>query len=96
MKKDSVSKVGERILASNGEYSDYQVMGLFVVAKQFCWAAELAEFLEKNPEQATNYRFNDYQFLAGLSAKGLLDDLSYREVHLGSYSSPPNGNFWDN
>lgn len=82
----TVARAGELICCDKGEYSDYTVVGFFVVLKEFSPAGELEAFLDANKDQREPYEFEHYQFLAHLAAQGYLLDISYSTLYLGSYS----------
>lgn len=89
MKSSGIVEKGQIILFGSGEYSDYCVMMLAAATSDFSLESELEKFLEANPRQRNDYCFDAYEFLSHLHVSGLIEDLSYREVHLGSYSCVP-------
>ena len=84
---DAIAKAGKLLLVDSGKYSDYQVIGFFVVLRDFDPNAELASYLDANPEQKETYRFKEYSFLAALLAKGLLMEVEFGNLYLTGYSS---------
>lgn len=82
-----IAKAGKLLSIENGEYSDYQVIGFFVVLRDFDPMAELAEHLAADAEQAKPNSFEDEKFLAALLAKGLLLELEYGTLHTGTYGN---------
>ena len=81
----AIAKAGSLLCVDQGEYSDYTVMGFFVVLRDFSPKAALEEHLATNPEQRENYRFSADAFLADLLRQGLLLEVSYATLHLGGY-----------
>jgi hypothetical protein len=77
-----IIKAKTYLLLDYGEYSDYGILGFFVVLKDFSPATLLAGFLEKeNPEKNTD------AFLAVLLQEGYLLELEYSTLTLGSYEA---------
>jgi len=87
MEKQAIAKAGKLLCIDQGEYSDYSVTGFFVVLKDFDPLAELAKHLEANPEQKERYHFREHSYLAFLLAQGLLMEVEYGTLYLGSYGS---------
>lgn len=85
--QQTTAKAGKLLCMDGGEYSDYQVTGFFVVLRDFNPRAELDEYLAENTEQRESYSFKNAGYLAALLAKGLLLEVEYDTLHLGSYSS---------
>lgn len=83
----TLAKAGTLISVEYGAYSDYSVIGFFVVLRDFDPAAKLEEYLAANPEQRTDYDFAQDQFLAALLAEGLLLEIQHGVLHLSSYGS---------
>lgn len=81
-----IAKRGSLLQVDEGCYSDYQVMGFFVVLRDFEPMAELREFLEANPKDETRHRFDNDAFLTALIAKGLLLEVEKGTLYLGEYS----------
>lgn len=88
MKKIRTIKAGETLAISQGEYSDYSVLGVFEVLQDFNPDDIRKEYLAQNPEQKKPYGFNEEQFLATLAGKGILKDIPYVELHLSDYGNP--------
>ena len=81
------AKAGKLLCISKGSYSDYSVVGFFVVLKDFFPYKELAERLNSNPDQMDNYCFEEDSFLASMLANGLLLEIEYGTMHLTDYSN---------
>ena len=80
------AKAGRLMCIDEGEYSDYQIWGFFVVLEDFDPLEELKLFLIENPDQRERYNFESthictgcretlkreigYNYLAGLSNDG--------------------------
>lgn len=81
------AKAGNLLCVSKGAYSNYSVVGFFVVLKDFCPADELAKHLNNNLYQRDNYCFEEDSFLSSMLAKGLLLEIEHGTMHLTDYSS---------
>lgn len=82
----TIAKAGTLISVENGCYSDYGVIGFFVVLKDFEPMAEVTAWGEQYPDQKASYAFKEHEFLALLISKGYLLEISYATLHLGDYS----------
>jgi len=81
----TTAKAGTLLCLDCGEYSDYYVIGFFVVLKDFDPLAEISEYIELNPEQKKDYNFDNGKFLAVMIAKGLLLEITYSTLFMGAY-----------
>ncbi len=81
-----IAHAGKLICVDQGEYSDYTVLGFFVVLRDFDPKAELELHMEVHPEQKEDYNFRSDSYLAGLLAKGLLLEIEHGTLYLGAYS----------
>lgn len=88
-----IARAGTILLADEGEYSDYGVVGLFRVLADFDPMGELASYLADRPEQVARYHFERTEFVAYLQRKALIEDMPYGEFYLGSYSSSDDARF---
>jgi len=86
------AKAGSLLRIESGEYSDYSVIGFFVVLREFDPAAELGIYYEAHHEQKEDYAFERSAFLAFLLAKGLLLEIECGSLHTDSYGET-NGYF---
>lgn len=82
---EAIAKAGTLLSVESGEYSDYPVVGFFVVLRDFQPLSQLATYLAAHPEQTIAYNFNGGAFFAGLILQGLLLDISHGVLHLGNY-----------
>ena len=82
----SIAKAGTLMSVESGCFSDYQVVGFFVVLRDFTPADELDDYISTRPDQKETYCFRESEFLAFLLAKGLLLEIEYSKLHLGDYS----------
>jgi hypothetical protein len=81
-------------MISSGEYSDYQVYGVFRPLKNFTMREALAKFLgywltserAKSGEDLESTPYPD-EFIAWLAAEGYIEDIKAQEFHIGSYGS---------
>lgn len=82
--------VGERLLITSGEYSDYQVLGSFIVVKDFdSFIIEEAtrSDLEHNEELYDSYACDFYKTCAWLAKNNYIQDEPTREIYLGGYGN---------
>ena len=85
---EKIAKAGTLLMFSAGSYSDYGVIGLFVVLSEFKPMAMLEEFWPEAKEKsmrANRQTFDHAEFLAFLLKKGLLLELNYSELFCGDY-----------
>lgn len=73
------------IVISSGEYSDYQVWGLFKTKKDFTGKTWLQEYLVDYPEQQKPYAFEYSKFINYLISKDIIEEVSCSEFYLGDY-----------
>ena len=85
-KQQKIAKAGKLLCVDRGAYSDYEVTGFFVVLRDFDPLAELEEYLTTHADQREAYSFEQDEYLAALLAKGLLVEIEYGTLYLGSYS----------
>ncbi len=83
----AIAKAGSLLSIEEGEYSDYGVVGFFVVLTDFDPKAVLEEYLADNLDQGRRYGFRREQFIAFVISKGLLLEIKYGGWYMGSYSS---------
>lgn len=83
----AIAKAGSLLSIDEGEYSDYGVIGFFVVLADFDPKAVLEEYLAEHQDQGRRYGFCREQFLAFAISKGLLLEIKYSGWYMGSYSS---------
>ena len=96
-------KKGELMTVSHGEYSDYCVMGLFRVLVDFnaeevlqVWVKESGPGFKSRWNGDNGYAFDKGHelygetqtcFLGWLNLNGFIQDVDYRELHIGNYGS---------
>ncbi len=80
-------KAGKLLCVDQGQYSDYQVMGFFVVCLDFNPLDELVTYMGEHPEQKNNYKFESTGFLNFLHKKGYLLEIDYSTLYLSGYSN---------
>lgn len=83
----TVAKAGELLLIDKGEYSDYCVMGLFRIEKDFIPYEVLQEYLKDNPSNNRDYRFEEDRFLSKLVVEGYIIEVQCDNFYLGGYSN---------
>jgi hypothetical protein len=76
--------VGEVVVATQGAYSDYSIVGYFVTIKEFDMRPLAAEYAAIR-RAAEEYEEND-GFIGWLVSKELVVPVNYREIYLGEYS----------
>lgn len=77
---------GAIFTVTTGCYSDYFVRGVFRAVKEIDADALRAEWLALHPDQAGNYKFQESDFLAWASSRGLFEPVDSWEWHLADYS----------
>ena len=85
--KEKMVKAGKLISVEKGEYSDYTVIGFFVALQDFYPMKKLSKYLEKHQDQKRAYAFKEYQFLSYLISAGLLLEIDYGTLFLGTYGT---------
>jgi hypothetical protein len=93
MSDEAIARAGSLLRVERGEYSAYEVIGFFVVLKNFDPMAELKRYLEMNPKQAKSCCFESNAFLAWLIAAGLLLEIEASVLDLGGYGDADNVSF---
>lgn len=88
--KSRVAKAGTWLCVSEGEDSNYSILGLYVVLKDFTPYNELDFFLAEHPDQRETYKFNSAAFLAYLINNGFFLEIKYGLMYMGSSSSIEN------
>lgn len=85
---NTIAKAGQLMCIDHGVYSDYQVIGFFVVLKDFDPRECLDAYLTEHSEQRYSFNsFNHHMFLGALIAQGLLLEIEYGTMFLGEYGS---------
>lgn len=85
MKSPKIAKAGKLLCVDQGSYSDYNVIGFFVVLADFDPMVELESFLSDAPDQRDIFKSD--AFLARLISKGFLLEVEHGSLYLGDYSS---------
>lgn len=76
------------VIATEGAYSDYCVIGIFRWLGEYEPKEYLRMYLEEHPEQRVEYRFHPEAFVAWLQKTNLIEEVQHKELHLGSYHCP--------
>ena len=87
MNDKKIARAGKLLLLDEGEYSDYGVVGFFVILRDFDPMAELEAYKAAHTDQCERYKFKHSGFLAVLLEKGLLLEIEYGNLYLGAYAS---------
>lgn len=87
MNEQNIAKAGSLLSVEEGEYSDYGVVGFFVVLADFDTKAVLDEYLSENQDNARRYSFDRSKFIAFVISRGFLLEIKYSGWYIGSYSS---------
>lgn len=78
----SMATHGSLLSMEEGEYSDYQVKGFFVVLSDF----SPHELMEEYRAQSEDSSYRDHDgFAAYLIRRGLLLEIQYGVLHIGNY-----------
>ena len=83
----SIVRKGRLLNITEGVYSDFGNIGFFVVLQDFDLDEVLETYLKDRPEQSEEYAFESSEFVAYLIRQGLLLDVDYDGLYLGSYST---------
>lgn len=81
---------GTIFLLSSGEYSDYSPIGIFRALKDIHWPT-IVDHLEEsartpdNDTWGTSPNVDDSAVAAYLTSSGHAEDITYQEIHIGSY-----------
>ncbi len=87
-------KKGETVLITSGAYSSYSIHFLAIAKKDADLSELKKEYLEKNPEENEDYKFNSDKFGSFLSVeKDLFEETDYKEIFLGDYGKASECNF---
>ena len=82
MKIDIVRR-GQILMADQGSYDYYNIVGVFVVIADFNQPDELAKYLAGRPDEAGKHGFKHMEYLSSLIANGLLMKIQYDRWYLG-------------
>ena len=85
--ENAIAKQGSLLRYDIGQFSDYNVIGFFVVLDSFNPAEFLETYLSEHPKQRESSWFDANMFLAALIKSGLLLEVEHGVLHAGSYSS---------
>lgn len=88
-----IAKAGTLLCVDQGKYSTYELMGFFVVLRDFDPMIALDEFLAEPQEHKNPLSYREDQFLAALLEKGLLLEIEYGALNLGDFLSLANVRF---
>jgi hypothetical protein len=94
MRRDTKDKyvVGDTVLLTTGSYSDYSIVGLFKVVKEFDIDQMMKDWRDSGDQTKIEegwYKgkpkwFNDWdgqaKFWANLTTSGFLEEIDYREI----------------
>lgn len=81
------AKAGKFLLMDQGEYSDYHVVGLFVIEKDFVPYDILEVYLQENPKNREDYYFEPDRFIAYLVREGYVKEIEFDTFFLSGYGS---------
>jgi len=85
--ENSIVRKGRLLNITEGAYSDFGNIGFFVVLQDFDLDEVLETYLKDRPEQSEDYAFGSSEFVAYLIRHGLLLDVDYDGIYLGSYNT---------
>ncbi len=81
-----IAKAGKLLCVDKGSYSDFCVIGFFMVLRDFDPQAELEAYLDDNPKERIGGDFKEEKFFAALLAKGFLLEIEYGNIFLTSFA----------
>lgn len=76
---------GALVVIEQGAYSDKRTLGVFRATETLDADALMGAYTAQHPAQAVEYGFDHEQFVAWLSAQGLLYPIDTWTWHTGSY-----------
>lgn len=85
------AKPGSLISIETGEYSDYQVLGFFVVLNEFEPMVELENYIREKELNKGNFRVET--FLAYLISKGFLLEVKYDNFFIDMWGDLDDSHF---
>lgn len=78
---------GKLLLVSSGEYSSYNIAGVYRVLKEIDPNLMIRGWLEAHPEQKERYHFREDDFINWVEDIGFLEKIETSEWYLTGYSS---------
>lgn len=85
MNSSDIIKSGSLILVDSGEYGDYLVLGFCRALKDFNPFVELEKYKEIHQDKSGRYNYDDVSFYQQLISSGLLEQLKFDRLFLGSF-----------
>ena len=95
-KIETIITAGALFTVTTGDYSDYSVRGVFRALQDIEAESLRADYLQRYPNEETNYEFNEHKFMAYLLTLKLVEELHHFEFHLSNYSSIDDMDVTDN
>lgn len=81
--EDTPVKRGTIVVLTAGSYSDYQILLVARVRRQYFESREREIYLAANPSQRERYSFKEHQYAAWLTSKeGPLNEIGYDEENV--------------
>jgi len=87
MKVATTIPAGNVFTITMGEYSDYNVDGVYMAVVDIEPDALLKQWLSEHPEQTESYRFEHSKFLLRLLTQNVMKLMHSFEWHITDYSS---------
>lgn len=92
----AIHEPGETIIVTDGEYSEYGIIGVFIVERTFDANEEQARFIEADPKGAWNGSghpsrdsLNTSAFVAWLNRNHIIREITARELRLRYWPAYP-------
>jgi hypothetical protein len=79
-------KSGDTLLFTEGEYSDYKVLGSFTAVRGFSFDEVREAYLLEVPEEREPYMLNFTSIIEWMKSHDYIQQIETKEIHLGAYS----------
>ena len=86
MKTTTSIPKGMLFTVTSGEYSDYQVHGVFRALEEINADELKAQWIAMDKSRGEPYHFNDTGFIAWIAKSGLLEPVDSLEFFVGAYN----------
>lgn len=91
-----IAKAGTLMKVTQGCWSDYHVIGLFEVQRDFSPSDELERYLDANPDSRGEFTFDYLSYVKKLTNDGLIMPLEHATMHVGNYGDIRDFGFREN
>lgn len=81
-----IAKSGDVLLLTEGEYSDFDVLGIVIALVDFDPLDARDEYVMSLPLEERYRSFNSRAFIESMVEKGLVEIKAHKTLHLGEYA----------